>query len=48
MRDDKSEAAGRLSNDDGSLDVLHVHWSDKSHRDYSVLAAVGSYHVPSK
>lgn len=31
MRDDEGEAPGCLSNHNGSINVLHVHWSNKSH-----------------
>lgn len=31
MRDDEGEASGCLSNHDGSLNVLHVYWSNKSY-----------------
>jgi len=31
MRDDESETPGCLSNHDGSLNVLHVYWSNKSY-----------------
>lgn len=47
MRDDKSETPRCLSNCNGSFNVFYVHWSNKSHGDYSVFTAISSYHVPS-
>jgi hypothetical protein len=47
VRNDKSKTPRCLSDDDGSFNELHIYRSNKSYRNYSVLAVVSSYYVAS-